>query len=124
MVVLNVDDDSDNLEMFCEAVKEINPSIDCLQAMSAEEALQLLNKTERLPDFIFLDMNMPLIDGKSCLKLIRRNFRLSDLTVFMLSSSCDNNEIQECSSLGARFLRKEKSHRRLVEALRKVIEKD
>lgn len=121
MVVLNVDDDSDNLEMFCEAVKEISPSIDCIRAESAEEALAILDKSVTLPDYIFLDMNMPLMDGKSCLKKIRGNIKLSDITVVMLSSSSDRNEIEECKHLGARFLRKEASHWGLVEALRKVI---
>ena len=121
MVVLNVDDDRDNLDMFCEAMREVSPDINCLKAVSAKEALELLNDVDQLPDYIFLDMNMPSMDGKSCLKQIRHNRKLSAIKVYMLSSSCNRNEIEECISLGANFLRKEISHRRLVEVLKKVI---
>ena len=124
MVVLNVDDDKDNLEMFCEAVREVNPAINCLKAISAKEALDLLNHADQLPDYIFLDMNMPLMDGRSCLKKIRRNEKLSEIRVFMLSSSCNRLEIEECRNLGAHFLRKEISHKRLVEVLKKVIKEN
>ena len=124
MVVLNVDDDSDNLEMFCEALREVNPAINCLKAVSGKEALDLLYHSDQLPDYIFLDMNMPFMDGRSCLKRIRHDEKLSDIRVFMLSSSCNRREIEECRNLGAHFLRKEISHRRLVDLLKRVIKEN
>jgi CheY-like chemotaxis protein len=121
MVILNVDDDKDNLEMFCEAVKEINPSIDCIKVNSAHEALKLLHESDRLPNYIFLDLNMPFMDGKTCLKMIKRDLRLSDITVFIFSSASSPADIEECKNLGADFLKKEFSHRRLVDSLKKII---
>lgn len=43
MTILSVDDDSEDIEIFCEAVHDIDPSIICLVAKSAEEALKILN---------------------------------------------------------------------------------
>jgi CheY-like chemotaxis protein len=121
MLILNVDDDHDNLDMFCEAVKEISPSINCVKVSSAAEALKLLHESDQLPSYIFLDLNMPLMDGKACLKHIKRDIRLSDITVYMFSSAPNPNDIEECRRLGADFLKKEFSHKRLVDSLKKVL---
>ena len=63
MTILNVDDDVEDIEIFCDAVREIDRSIICLVAKSAEEAYQILNSEIELPQFIFLDINMPKLSG-------------------------------------------------------------
>ena len=63
MVVLNVDDDHEDREFFCDALREIDPSVVCLIAASGMEALALLQDRDALPDYIFLDINMPMMDG-------------------------------------------------------------
>ncbi|HET9487511.1 MAG TPA: response regulator, partial [Chryseosolibacter sp.] len=76
MTILNVDDDAEDIEIFCEAVREIDASIICLTAKSAEEAMQILNSDIELPEYIFLDINMPKVDGNACLKEIKKDGRL------------------------------------------------
>src|SRR5690606_15096322 len=71
MVVLNVDDDAEDREFFRDALREIDSSITCLVAGNAMEALTLLKTRHPLPDFIFLDINMPMMDGKQCLKALK-----------------------------------------------------
>ena len=65
MVVLNVDDDQEDREFFCDALKEIDASIVCLVAESGMEALSLLQSHMPLPDYIFLDINMPMMTESS-----------------------------------------------------------
>ena len=72
MTILNVDDDEEDIEIFCDAVREIDSSIICLVAKSAEEALQILNSDIDLPAYIFLDINMPKVDGNTCLAQIKK----------------------------------------------------
>jgi CheY-like chemotaxis protein len=121
MVVLNVDDDQEDREFFCDALREIDPSITCLIAGSGMEALSLLQKVKPLPDYIFLDINMPMMDGKQCLKALKSLAELESIPVIMYSTSTDTREIQECYKLGAEdFLIKPHSFEKLVNDLNSI----
>jgi DNA-binding response OmpR family regulator len=121
MWVLNVDDDLDDCEMFCDAIHEINPRIDCVTRNCAEDALNLLNITNTLPEYIFLDINMPRMDGIECLKTIKRNNRLADIPVIILSTTRNHNEIADVKKLGADFLAKESGYRKFVSSIKSKI---
>lgn len=121
MVVLNVDDDQDDREFFCHALREINPAVKCLTASSGMEALSLLRNTDTLPDYIFLDINMPLMDGKQCLKALKNMTELQSIPVIMYSTSTDTREIRECYQLGADdFLIKPSRYEKLVHDLNSI----
>src|ERR1700761_1606457 len=85
--LLVVDDDQDDLEIFCEAVHSISSSINCMMAANGRAALNLLNQLIRLPQIIFLDYNMPQMDGQKCLNHIRNSERLKDIPVVMYSTT-------------------------------------
>ena len=70
--IMIVDDDPDDVQLFCEAVAEIDPLYNCLVAYNGEEALKLLQNTNTTPDFIFLDLNMPRMNGKQCLAQFKK----------------------------------------------------
>jgi CheY-like chemotaxis protein len=115
MVILNVDDDQEDREFFCEALREIDSSIICLTAKSGTEALAILQNHMPLPDFIFLDINMPMMDGKQCLKELKTIPELKHIPVIMYSTSTDTREIKECYKLGAEdFLIKPNNYQKLV----------
>lgn len=118
MIVLNVDDDQEDREFFRDALKEIDPSITCLMAESGMEALSLLQGHMPLPDFIFLDINMPMMDGKQCLRKLKSVPELEPIPVIMYSTSTNTREIRECYKLGAvDFLIKPNSYEKLVNDL-------
>ncbi len=121
MVVLNVDDDLEDREFFCDALREIDPAITCLVAGSGMEALNLLGNLTVMPDFIFLDINMPMMDGKQCLKSLKAIPEYEQIPVIMYSTSTDNREIRECYRLGAvDFLIKPHSFEKLVNDLNSI----
>jgi len=121
MVVLNVDDDHEDREFFCEALREIDPSITSLIAGSGMEALSLLQNLDPLPDYIFLDINMPLMDGKQCLKALKSIPEFESIPVIMYSTSTNTREIRECYKLGAEdFLIKPHSFEKLVNDLTSI----
>lgn len=123
MVVLNVDDDQEDREFFCDALREIDPTFTCLVAESGMEALALLENGALLPDYIFLDINMPMMDGKQCLKVLKSIPRLEPIPVIMYSTSTDTREIKECYKLGAiDFLIKPHSFEKLVNDLTSIFE--
>lgn len=68
--ILLIDDDLDEFGFFLMPLEEIPELFKCTYAGRGPEALQLLKQQE--PDFIFLDMNMPVWNGLECLKEIRK----------------------------------------------------
>lgn len=98
---LLVDDDEDDKEIFCMALSETDPSIRCLVASDAVEALKMLRDPAFVPDYIFLDLNMPLMSGKECLQEIRKLPHLKKTPVIIYSTSASHRDIQETRDLGA-----------------------
>lgn len=116
MVVLYVDDDADDLQLFGEAVKEVDPAIIFIAARSGEEALNFLHG-ELLPDQIFMDINMPVMNGIECLTQIRKTKHIQDVPVVMLSTSQSTVDIEQSNALRADFISKPNSFRVLVSEL-------
>ncbi len=123
MVVLNIDDDPEDLEIFYKAVKTVNPMAKCLLARDAKEALGILRDTI-VPDYIFLDIHMPLMDGKTVLSELRQNKRLASVPVVMYSTRIDPDETEEYAALGANeFLNKHNDFRSLCHSLESLLKK-
>lgn len=102
MSFLIVDDDADDRMLFIEAVREIDMSIECKIARNGEQALKLLSNIEYpLPDFIFLDIRMPRIDGKKCLVEIKKDERLKNIPVIIYTTSKGVEESKELRDMGA-----------------------
>ena len=123
MNVLVVDDDSDDVELFQDAIHELCPEIVCWSAKDGQEGLRLLNEElVVLPDYIFLDVNMPLMGGKECLARIKNNARLKTIPVFMCSTTSNDNEIRALKKLGAKdFVVKPPRFDQLVSVLKSVL---
>ena len=122
MTVLNIDDDPDDLDIFCEVIESIDPKMKCLTAQSTDAAMQLLDEIDA-PDYIFIDVNMPIKNGKECLKEIRRRPKLSKVPVVILSTSKNIPDRNEYEKFGATFLVKVPTYLDLVESVKKVISK-
>ena len=66
----------------------------------ALEALQSMNGSD-LPELILLDINLPDISGIDLLTLIKKEQRLKDIPVVILTGSNEDQDIQKCYDLGA-----------------------
>ena len=97
--ILIIDDDRDELIIYLEALEKLAFNIKCTYAEGAEHALQMLEHL--VPDFIFLDINMPKIDGMECLKKIRAQDKFSNINIIMFSSGLDSRLTQQAMKLGA-----------------------
>lgn len=100
-ICLLIDDDEDDKEIFCLAMAEADPAMRCITASSGPEALTMLCDNALRPDYIFLDLNMPLMNGKECLKEIRKHEPLKCIPVVIFSTSSLQKDIQETKELGA-----------------------
>ena len=123
MVLLNIDDDPEDLEIFYRAVKTVNPLAKCLLARDAKEALNLL-RDAIIPDYIFLDIRMPMMDGKSVLGALRQNRKLETVPVIMYSTKINPEETGEYEALGASdFLPKHHDFKSLCTALETLLKR-
>ena len=61
----------------------------------------LQDETQPLPDFIFLDMNMPGNEDHACLQAIKKTARLLHIPVIIYSTSDYHKEIEQALSYGA-----------------------
>ena len=98
---LIIDDDEDDREIFQIALQETNTNSICYTAINALVALEMLNNNIVEPDFIFLDVNMPKMSGKDCLLQLKSNEKTRHISVVMLSTSSDPNDIKDAKELGA-----------------------
>jgi CheY-like chemotaxis protein len=119
-----VDDDTDDADFFCEAIAELFPSAECIRYLNGEEALnQLCEKNFRLPDFIFLDLNMPRMVGKTCLRKLKEDKALRDIPVIIYTTSSSIAHKDEIASLGAaHFLTKPASYKKLCSEIIKAVD--
>lgn len=92
--IIIADDDSDDQEFLISTIQEINPQCNILCVPNGEELIAVLwgdNKNcdpaFQNPDLIFLDLNMPLLDGYESLRLIRAKLNLKSVPVFVLTTS-------------------------------------
>ena len=100
-IFMIIDDDEDDKFFFKEATESMLNCLQCLFANDGADALSQLRKLERLPDFIFLDVNMPCMDGKECLKELKKDAMLKTIPVIMYSTSFTKESIDEFRALGS-----------------------
>ncbi|MEJ7644178.1 MAG: response regulator [Chryseolinea sp.] len=121
--ILLVDDDEEDQEIFQDALKEIDPLILCSFANDGEEAMSLLGGAAVVkPDLMFIDMNMPKLNGKQVLRELKSSGSLEDIPVVMYSTFFGPKDIDEINSLGAvHYLVKATKFSDLCDALREIL---
>lgn len=121
-VLFIVDDDEDDINLFVEAVNEIDKSMGCFKAKNGEDALARLEELEMLPDVIFLDLNMPKMNGRETLERLKSSERFRNIPVVIYSTSTSQQDKDDTAALGAAdYLAKPDSFTDLCIALARTI---
>jgi CheY-like chemotaxis protein len=117
-----VDDDADDREFFEEAIHHCNPSIKVIFAKDGIEAIEYLDSAETFPDAIFLDYNMPRMNGVECLKKIKANSKTRSIPIIMYTTSGDREQEKTVLLLGAdHYMRKTTSFSTLCSELDRLL---
>lgn len=102
MKVYLIDDDIDDQEIFRMALAGIDDGIVCATANDGYEAIRSLSDEQTTPpEYIFIDVNMPKMNGIQCLKELKQLAHLKDTRMFMFSTSEEFNIAKRCNELGA-----------------------
>ena len=99
--ILLIDDDEDDQLLFSDALNEIDPSLKYYMASNGIDALRKLEHYEVEPDIIFLDLNMPLMNGFEFLVEIRKFDRVHKIPIVIFSTSNSPEHALRTYELGA-----------------------
>ncbi|MCE3280353.1 MAG: response regulator [Bacteroidetes bacterium] len=97
--ILLVDDDQDDKYFFSKALNETGQEVQLATAANGAEALEKLQQFT--PDVILLDLNMPVMNGVSFLKQIKKNKFLKDIPVIIYTDGLSIFDEAEALKLGA-----------------------
>lgn len=117
------DDDSDDLILFEDALREICKDSQLTKAKDGQHLMQILDATvPPPPDVIFLDLNMPRKNGFECLDEIKHNSKFKNIPIVIFSTSDQPEAVDRVYKQGAQhFLKKPSSYPLLKKAIQKVL---
>src|SRR5271170_8296110 len=119
---LMIDDDTDDRQLFCEALATVDPIIICHQVSDGLEAFKYLRSKEAEPDIIFLDINMPLMDGWEFLIALKGEADHKHIPVIVYTTSSNKKDRLIADELGALcFVTKPHAFKRLKVMLDLVV---
>jgi two-component system response regulator len=122
--ILIVDDSLDDFEATKRAFVKANLANAIRHEHSGESALAYLRSDEAImPGLILLDLNMPGLDGRKTLEIIKRSAALKKIPVVILTTSDDERDIQACYELGANtYVQKPVDFDGLISAVKRLKE--
>jgi CheY-like chemotaxis protein len=123
--ILLIDDDKDDQLNFCRSVNEIDPAIECLIANNGMEAMLHLRTINPKPELIFLDLNMPLMNGYEYLEELREQKIYNHIPIVIFTTSNTDEDRERCKKLGvSEFMVKPTDVEVLKKKLKQIFEKN
>jgi CheY-like chemotaxis protein len=100
-VLLTDDDEGDRL-VFKEIFEEMETDTIVHMVNDGKQLMDFLSNEENpLPHIIFLDLNMPNMNGLECLKEIKGTDKYSDISIAIYSTSTSEKDIEDSFNFGA-----------------------
>jgi two-component system response regulator len=126
--ILMADDDPDDQVLLQEALRENNISNAVCFVENGEELIEFLTKKGKFegkdcvtPGLILLDLNMPKMDGREALKLVKADPVFKKIPIVVLTTSRADSDVIECYDLGVNsFISKPVNFHDLVEVTREI----
>lgn len=119
--ILLVDDDPDDREFFLFALEEIGSFI-VTEAKDGLEALEYFRNDSFRPDIVFLDINMPRMNGREFLAEFDKHSCRKEIPVVVISTSSNGADINAMKRLNAEnYIVKPSSIRNLISEVREKI---
>ncbi len=103
-LVIIIDDDEDDIEMMKYVFKKANVNIHCISFYLPIEAISRLSKAEYpIPDYVFIDINMPLMSGPECLFELRKLDKFENVPIIIYSTYLPMEIGEDLMKKGATF---------------------
>lgn len=116
--ILFIDDDEEDLQIFQAALEQISTTIKYNYFTDARKALEQLRLGIVTTQAIFLDLNMPSMNGHEFLAQLKQEEKLKDIPVIIFTTSSDSSIREMTLSMGAiDFLTKPNDFKDLIALL-------
>ena|SRR5688572_16344238 len=99
MNILIIDNDAVDTSIFCEILKDIYPSANCLVEVDCLSAVATFQKME-VPAFIFLDGHMTPVGGLQCLWELKKLIDPEKTKIVIYSDVLSPRKKEEYKALG------------------------
>lgn len=111
ILITLADDDEDDRLFFSDAFDELKINTVVNTVKNGRELINFLDHPETvLPNIIFLDLNMPILNGIDCLKELKQNDKFKDIAIAIYSTSSSEEDIENTFVLGANIYIKKPSN--------------
>ncbi|WP_299434703.1 response regulator [uncultured Aquimarina sp.] len=100
LTLLLIEDDEIERLKFERVLQKNNYNHTLIQAENGETALEILENNTELPDLIFLDLNMPKMNGLEFLNILKSNPVLRHIPIVILSTSNNHNDLKKSYEIG------------------------
>jgi CheY-like chemotaxis protein len=122
--ILWADDDVDDLLLMREILLKHRKSYNIVEVKNGKEALDYLQKAQedaRLPSLIILDINMPVLDGKETLSIIKRTSAFQSIPVVVFTTSSSELDKLFCKKLDTEMITKPPDYKSLEKIVLKLL---
>jgi|SRR5690606_4246237 len=121
--ILLVDDDQDDRNIFSDALSELKIETNLTMLEDGRDLVSFLeNPKTKLPDILFLDLNMPYKSGVECLKDIRKIEKFRNLSIAIYSTSTSEKDMEDTFVNGANiYIKKPNDFAKLKKVLNDVV---
>ena len=123
--ILWADDDMDDLMLMRHVLQDIGQEYNIKEVTNGQEALKYLEtgkQTDNLPCLIILDMNMPVLNGKETLSLIKRDDVLKEIPLVFFTTSNSELDKMYCQRFGVEMVTKPAQYNNLKVAVKKLLD--
>lgn len=122
-VIFWADDDPDDLQVMKEVLKTFDQNFKILDFPNGRELLKKLQSVppNAYPCLVILDINMPVLDGKSTLSLIRKDPQFRNVPVVIFTTSSSELDKTFCDYFDVAMITKPPTYEKLASALRSLI---
>ncbi|MBF4494519.1 response regulator [Flavobacterium sp. JLP] len=120
--ILLIEDDVIEVMKFYRVLKKLEFNHQIIEATNGEEALDILNKKEIVPDIIILDLNMPKLNGIEFLNILKTDDVLKFIPAIILTTSNNHKDVMECYKIGiAGYILKPLKYEEYVDRIAKLL---
>lgn len=124
-IIVLIEDNDEDYEMTRYAFNKSNLSNELIRFSTGDEAVEHLTKNDATlsPEVILLDLNLPGLDGRDVLQILKSNDATKKIPIVVLTTSKDEKDIERCYEYGANsYIQKPVDFDKFIESIKMLHE--